>query len=518
MSLPPWLEALPDAAQMRAMDEWAIRERGIPSLELMERAGEWLARVVAGRAAEGPVAVVCGKGNNGGDGFVAARLLREAGRDVRVLAVWPVESVEGDAGEMLRRLPGLAPEPFAPGGLDGAEVIVDAILCTGFEGAPREPAAAAIEAICAAVAVVVAADVPSGVNASTGEVEGEAVRAAVTATFHRAKPGLWIAPGKAHAGAVHVIDIGMPEGGPAEPRIGLIGDGVLRDLPRRGSDSTKFSSGTVFVLGGSRGLTGAPSMAALAAMRAGAGYVTVGGPTSLELSFTVRLLEAMMFGLPEEEGALSREAVEPALEAIECADGVVLGPGLGKRPAAQAFARDLLAGVDLPLVIDADGLNALAGRFEEVLARRSGAAVLTPHAGELGRLLGVDSKEVARSRLRHARAAAAGAGAFVVLKGDDTLVVSPDGTTAVSPGGAPALATAGTGDVLSGVIGALLAKGMAPFHAACAGVYAHVRAGQIAAAPHGPDGVVASDVIHAIPAALSAQPAPRDAEPPATGP
>jgi NAD(P)H-hydrate epimerase len=260
----------------------------------------------------------------------------------------------------------------------------------------------------------------------------------------------------------------------------------------------------VFILGGSSGLTGAPSMAALAAMRAGAGYVTVGAPASLELSFTVRLLEAMMVGLPETGGALSPEAVGPALKAIGRADAVVLGPGLSKAKGARGFALEMFERVDVPLVIDADGLNALEGVFPEDLPQRRWPTVLTPHAGELGRLLGVNSGEVATHRLELAREAAAKARSFVVLKGDDTLVVSPSGRVAISRGGAPALATAGTGDVLAGVIGAMLARGLPPAHATCAGVYAHVRAGQIAAGPHGADGVIASDVIHSLPAALSA--------------
>jgi ADP-dependent NAD(P)H-hydrate dehydratase / NAD(P)H-hydrate epimerase len=504
MSLPRWLEPLLDAEQMRATDKWAIEERGVPSLDLMERAGEGLARVVSQYGPAGRIAIVCGKGNNGGDGFVAARLLRQAGRTVDLLTVWGPEWIDGDAKVMLGRMSGPGPEPFAPDRLSRANTIVDALLGTGVQGAPREPADAVIAAINAAGKRVVAADVPSGVDASTGEVEGEAVRAVATATFHRAKPGLWIAPGKAHSGDVHVIDIGIPRGAPGRPECGLIGGGVLRDLPRRGSGSTKFSSGNVFILGGSSGLTGAPSMSALAAMRTGAGYVTVGAPASLELSFTVRLLEAMMVGLPDTGGALNEEAAGPALKAIKRADAVVLGPGLSKKPGARAFALEMFERIDVPLVIDADGLNALAGVFPEDLPMRPWPTVLTPHAGELGRLLDVDSAEVSRHRLAHARAAAAKAKAFVVLKGDDTLVVSPSGMTAVSRGAAPGLATAGTGDVLSGVIGAMLAKGLAPAHAACAGVYAHVRAGQIAAAPHGPDGVIASDVIHALPAALSA--------------
>jgi hydroxyethylthiazole kinase-like uncharacterized protein yjeF len=503
MSLPRWMEPLPDAEQMRAIDRWAIETKGIPSLDLMERAGAGLAAVAARLGPAGRIAVVCGKGNNGGDGLVAARLLREAGREVDVLAVWPPETLTGDAEEQLRRLPGDPPEAFAAARLDGAGLIVDALLGTGSTGAPRDPADSVIEAVNAAPAPVVAADVPSGVDASTGEVAGAAIEAVATATFHQAKPGLWIHPGKAHAGDVHVIDIGIPPGAPVEPELGLIGDGVLADVPRRGPSSTKFTSGNVFVIGGSSGLTGAPTMAALAAMRAGAGYVTVGAPAHLESAFAARLLEAMLLGLPSQGGSLTPDAVAPALQAIKRADAVVLGPGLGRTDGARAFARAMFERIDVPLVIDADGLNALAGVFPEDLPQRRWPTVLTPHAGELGRLLDVESSEVERHRLQHAREAAARSRAVVVLKGDDTLVAAPNGSVAISRGGAPALATAGTGDVLSGVTGALLGKRLPPAHAAGAAVFAHVRAGQLAAAPHGPDGVVASDVIQQLPAAFA---------------
>jgi NAD(P)H-hydrate epimerase len=283
----------------------------------------------------------------------------------------------------------------------------------------------------------------------------------------------------------------------------LVTDGVLADVPRRDAASTKFSSGNVVVVGGSRGLTGAPCMSALAAIRAGAGYVTVGAPASLELAFAARLLEAMLAGLPEDGGALSPEALQPALSAVGRADAVVLGPGLGRSKGAQELARELVERIDVPLVVDADGLNALAGRLDELRHRRW-PTVLTPHPGELARLLEVDSAEVQRARLRHARDAAGRSKALVVLKGDDTIVAAPSGRVAISRGGAPALATAGTGDVLAGVMGAMLAKGLSAAHAACAAVHLHVRAGRIAAAPHGPDGVIASDVIAALPAALSA--------------
>ena len=499
MSLPPWLQPLPTAEEMRAIDRWAIEDRGVPSLELMERAGEGLAAVVARRVPPGRIVVVCGKGNNGGDGLVASRLLRQAGRQLDVLAVAPLEELRGDAAEQLRRLPGEPPAPFDAGRLQGAGGIVDALLGTGATGPPREPAV--IEAMNAAGAPIVAADVPSGVDASTGEVAGPAVRAVATATFHLAKPGLWIHPGKAHAGDVEAIDIGIPKQTPIEPCIGLIRPDVLDEMPHRTPESTKFSSGVVFVIGGSSGLTGAPTMAAMAAMRAGAGYVTVGAPASTQPAFSIRLLEAMTSGLPEADGSLTAEAVEPALKAIRRADAVVLGPGLGRSEGAQAFARAMYERVGVPLVVDADGLNALAGIFDELPPRRW-PTVLTPHAGELARLLGGESDEVGHARLAHARDAAARSRAIVVLKGDDTLVATSD-SVAISPGGAPALATAGTGDVLSGVLGAMLARGLAPAHAACAAAFVHVRAGQLAAEPHGPDAVIASDVIARLPQALN---------------
>ena len=502
MSRPRWLEPLPDAQLMRATDEWAINTKKIPSLELMERAGEGLARVTAEHVPAGRIAVVCGKGNNGGDGLVAARLLRRSGRDVDVLALWPAQWLSEDSRAMLAKLPGDAPVDYDAALLAKAHGIVDALLGTGSTGPPKDPVARAIEDICGAKGRAIAADIPSGVDASTGEVPGVAVRAAATATFHRAKPGLWIAPGKAHAGEVTVIDIGIPRGAPGEADAGLITPAVLRNMPRRGVDSTKFSSGSVVVVGGSRGLTGAPCMSALAAMRAGAGYVTAAAPASLELAFAVRLLEAMFIGLPEDDGALSPEALQDALSAVSRADAAVLGPGLGRTPGVQELVRELVQRIDVPLVIDADGLNALAGSLDELRHRRW-PTVLTPHEGELGRLLEVDSAEVARARMDHACAAAARSKALVVLKGDDTLVASPSGGIAISPGGAPALATAGTGDVLAGVTGAMLAKGLSPAHAACAAVYVHLRAGQLAAEPHGPDGVIASDVIAALPAALS---------------
>jgi NAD(P)H-hydrate epimerase len=499
---PSWLTPLLDAETMRAVDRWAIEEQGVAGLDLMERAGAGVARAVEQLAPDGPVAVVCGKGNNGGDGFVVARLLRDAGRRVTVLLAGDAPDVAGDARVNLERL-GSQP----PLGLDRADdaladssVVVDALLGTGFAGEARGAVAQAIELVNGCGAPVVSVDVPSGVDASTGAVRGAAVSAAVTVTFHAAKPGLWIRPGKAHAGEVRVSGIGIPRGAPADATIGLIDHGILDELPRRAADTTKFSSGHVIVAGGSRGLTGAPRMAARASMRAGAGYVTACVPASQQAVIAAgETPELMTRALPDDGEGLTSDAVPEVLAAAERGGALALGPGLGRRDGALAFARELALAAPIPMVLDADGLNAHAGQLSD-LSGRASATVLTPHAGELGRLLSLHSDEVQRERLRHVREAARLAGAVVVLKGDDTLIAASDGRVAVSPGGSPGLATAGTGDVLTGVIAALLAQRLDAFTAAAAGVWLHSAAGRDAARAAGiAEGVIATDVIAALP-------------------
>ena len=499
------MEPLLEAGEMRELDRWAISEKKVAVDELMERAGEGLAGVVARRAPAGRIAIVCGKGNNGGDGIVAARLLRQAGREVEVHAVWPPEWMGEDAQAQIKKLPGPAPIPFEAGRLNKAHVIVDALLGTGSSGVPREPAAEVIKEMEEARAPVIAADIPSGVDATTGEVAGRRAlrrdRRVPPAQARRVDPARQGVRGRRRGrGDRHPARRAGAAGRGADRRGGAAGHAAARARPRRSSPAATCSSSAARA-----GLTGAPSMSALAAMRAGAGYVTVGAPASLELSFTVRLLEAMMVGLPEDgDGHLDASGEEQVLKAVGRADAVVLGPGLSKDPDAQALARAIVPRIDVPLVIDADGLNAMAGHVEEIVAPRRWPTILTPHSGELARLLDTTSEEVERSRLRHAREAAAIAHAFVVLKGDDTLVAAPSGRVAISRGRAPGLATAGTGDVLSGVIGAMLAKGMP---VAQARVRERLRARAGGADRRGAaraDGVIASDVIGALPAALSA--------------
>jgi len=503
-----WLEPLHDAESMRATDAWAISERGVPSLELMEAAGLALAEAAQAAAAPGPMRIVCGKGNNGGDGLVAARRLAGWGHEVEVLLLWPAGELSGDAAANLERLD----PPFrelggddAAAALDGSGAIVDAIFGTGFEGSPRDPAAAAIEAINGCGVPVVAADIASGVDASTGEVAGAAVEAAITVSFHAAKLGHWIAPGKRRTGALRVAEIGIPPGAPPEAPGGLIRPSVLELLARRGADSTKFSSGQVLVAGGSLGLTGSVCLAAGAAIRSGAGYATVAVPDELEPIFEIKLTEVMSRGCPSRDGHLDPGAAEAIAAAAERAAAVALGPGLGRFEGASELVGALATAIAAPVVIDADGLNALAGQLETLRERRA-PTVLTPHEGELGRLLETDSEAIKARRLASAREASERSGAIVVLKGDDTVVAGPGGRVAVNAVSSPSLATAGTGDVLTGVVAALLARcEHDPFAAVCAAVHAHSRAGRLAAERVGAsESVIAGDVIEALAHGLSA--------------
>jgi NAD(P)H-hydrate epimerase len=493
-----WLRPLYDAEGMRGVDRWAIEELGVPSLELMEAAGRAVAEAVAELAPEGPVRVVCGKGNNGGDGFVAARLLREMGFEVEALLLWPGEELREDAAVNFERFGGELLEGDLIGRLADSGAVVDAIFGTGFEGAPREPAAGAVRAINSAGAPIVACDIASGVDASTGEVAGEAVEADVTVSFHAAKLGHRVAPGKGCTGELRVAPIGIPAGAPGDAAGGEIDAAVLALAPRRGSHSTKFSSGQVAVAGGSRGLTGAVRMTSLAAIRAGAGYATVAVPADLEMVFELAQPEVMSVGCPGGDGCLVPASEKAVLRTFEGAAAGVVGPGLGRDPGSFELAREGVAKIEAPLVLDADGLNAFAGRLEDLRARRA-PTILTPHAGELGRLLERDSAQVDSHRLACAREAAVAAGAVVVLKGDDTIVT--DGSrVAVNVISAPALATAGSGDVLSGITAALLARGLDSFAAASAAVVGHARAGREAARRLGAaESVIATDVIESIP-------------------
>jgi ADP-dependent NAD(P)H-hydrate dehydratase / NAD(P)H-hydrate epimerase len=433
--------------------------------ELMERAGRAVADVVLARF-PGRVAVVCGGGNNGGDGRVAARALGDAGRQVTVVDAY------GELGEH--------------------DVIVDALLGIGLKDAPRDEAARMIERINASGKPVVAVDVPSGVDASTGEVAGAAVYAAVTVTFGAAKVGLAVAPGRFHAGSVQVAGIGLA---PGAHEHALVPAAALADVPRKAPSSTKYRAGSVLVVGGSRGLTGAPMLAALAAFRADAGYVAVAAPESCLPAIEGRLLEAVKRPLPEDSaGRLLPRAADAVLEAAERAGAVAIGPGLGRSDGTRELVRILLERLELPVVLDADGLWEL-DPFE-----RRAPTVLTPHAGELARLLGATAEEVDAHRLEAVRRAASRFGSVVLLKGADSLVAAPREGVLVAAYGRPSLATAGTGDVLTGVVAAFLAKGLAARQAAAAAAVAHGLASRLAEQQVG---LVASDLLPGLQRALA---------------
>ncbi len=502
-----WLEPVYDAAGMGAADRWAIEDQGVPSLELMEAAGHALAELTAHHAGPGPIRVICGKGNNGGDGLVAARHLADSGFEVEVLLLWPADEVSEDSGVNFRLLEGVEvlEGEGALGRLHGSGAIIDAILGTGFSGLPRSPVSEAIEAVNSAGCPVIACDVPSGVDGSNGEA-GLAVRATCTATFHGLKVGHLIAPGKHLCGPVTVAPIGIPPGAPVGDAIGHIAAPVLDLLPRRGPESNKFTSGRVSIVGGSRGLTGAVCLAAEAAIRAGAGYATAAVPAGLEPIFENKLTEVMTLGCGDDPGHLGPSALDAAAYHCENASAVVLGSGLGREPAAANFLQSLVGRVEAPMVIDADGLGGLGGRLE-LISARTGPTVLTPHEGEMGKLLGRAAPDVASHRLESARTLSRKCGAIVVLKGDDTIITDGD-RLAINDLSAPGLATAGTGDVLAGICGAFLARGLDPFEAACAAVYCHSRAGRLAQGRVGAaDGVIATDVIDALPRAMTPGPA-----------
>jgi ADP-dependent NAD(P)H-hydrate dehydratase / NAD(P)H-hydrate epimerase len=489
-----WADPLYTAEEMRAAEAAYPGE----TVELMERAGTAVAQEVLRRfpAAE-RAAIVCGTGANGGDGLLVAAELARAGKRSVARIVGSEEKVGGDSVVMLGRAreAGVAfvDEPTP------ADVIVDALFGTGFSGEPRREAAGVIAEINAAGVPVVSVDLPSGVDASTGTVAGPAVQAAVTVTFHALKVGHVVAPGRFHVGETVVVDIGLE---PGPTRVYRANRDVLALVPRRTERDNKYSAGSVLVVGGSTGLTGAPSLTSEAALRAGAGIVTACVPASLNTVFEQRLVEVITRPCPDEDGTMTPEAADEILAAAERAGAIALGPGLGRTEGARALVGFLLDRLEKPVVLDADGLWALSGHLDWVFAREA-PTVLTPHAGELGRLLGRPSGWVAENRLDAVQAGADDTGAVVLLKGVDTLVAGPGRNPTVADLGNAGLATAGSGDVLTGVVATFLARGMEAGRAAVAAAAACGAASHVAAERHGEAGMIARDVVEALSPALS---------------
>ena len=505
------------AAEMRALDRWTI-DHGTPGHVLMERAGAGAARVLRERLRRprGPVVVVCGRGNNGGDGFVIARHLRRARVPVDVWLAARPDEVRGDAARMLaawRRVRGTIHDLTTTDAVDalcrrlrGAATVVDALFGTGLNAPVTGIAAAAIEVMNSCGAPVFAVDIASGLSADTGTALAVAVRATVTATFGFPKVGQLFYPGVDHTGLLAVVDIGIPPEAVAAigPRVSLLeSEEVGRLLAPRPRDAHKGTFGHVLVIAGSRGKTGAALLASAAATRSGAGLTTLAIATTLQPILEGHVREAMTAALPDTgDGSAALGDGATLDELLAGRTAVVCGPGLGLADPTRALVAEVVRRATVPLVLDADGLNAVAGT--DLLRERAGPTVVTPHPGEMARLLGTDTAHVQADRLGAARTLAARDRVIVVLKGARTIVASPDSGTAISPTGNPGMASGGMGDVLAGVVGALLAQGLDPFDAAVLGVFAHGAAGDAVAGRRGEVGLLASDLVDELPPTLAA--------------
>jgi NAD(P)H-hydrate epimerase len=513
---------LATAEEMRRADRRATERYGVPSLLLMENAGRGAADAierVLGAVAGRRVAVVCGKGNNGGDGFVVARHLLGRGARISAWLVGRADEVRGDArvnldalqrsGEAVAEAPEFGGDAFGrlAAEVRAADIVVDAVLGTGVRGPATGPAAAAIEAINAAGAAgrpVCSLDLPSGLPSDGEAPAGPVARATMTVTFGLPKLGLALPAGLAHAGRLEIADLGVPRAWLAEgiPAGLLEATDARAALPLRPHDAHKGRYGHLLVVAGSVGKTGAAVLACLGALRSGTGLVTCAVPGSQQPVVAAQLSEAMTEPLPETAArSISAKAVERIAELLSRVDAVALGPGIGLDPETQAAVRALVRDVERPMVVDADALTALAGSAG--LCRDAAAPrLLTPHPGEAARLLGSSIADVQADRIGSARRLAAESGAVVALKGARTVVAGPDGEVVLNPTGNPGMATGGTGDVLTGVAGGLLAQGVAPVGALRAAVYLHGLAGDLAAATRGEAGLVAGDVAASLPAAI----------------
>ena len=508
------------ATQMQALDRRTIVEARVPSPILMERAGSGAAHVierlfapVAGKR----VTIVCGKGNNGGDGFVVARLLRRHRAIVKVLMLDSASALSRDAAAMYRRWLRVggtsATTRFhsndqAEALLTGSDFLVDALLGTGLSSNVTGIFAEAIALMNHAGRPIVAIDMPSGIHADDGRLLGAAVRASATVTLGLPKVGLYLGAGIDHAGEIHVVDIGIPAAyvNELDGRTLLMTKAAVRAaLPARPASSHKGSYGHAGILAASAGKTGAAALAAKAALRVGAGLVTVGVPASVNDVLEAKLLEAMTAPLPETKArTLGRAGLDRILAFMQARTAIAIGPGLSTHPETVELVQALMRHIDRPCVLDADALNALASRAA-LLTQCKVPPILTPHPGEMARLdVDATSQSVNADRFGTARRFARERGVFLVLKGARTVVARPDGLLMVCPTGNPGMATAGTGDVLTGMVVGLLAQGVPSWEAACAATFLHGAAGDLAAQRLGCAGMIAGDLLEQIPYALQA--------------
>lgn len=506
------------AAQMRELDRRATEEYGIPSLLLMENAG--LQAVVELERAfplltQRRVAIVCGKGNNGGDGFVVARHLFDREIAVEVLLLARQTEIRGDARtnlEIIRRLGVPTHEVTTAQELDGnrrvieqADVVVDAILGTGTTGLAKGLFGDAIELLNRSGKPIVALDLPSGLNSDEGSIPGPSINAVLTVTFGLPKRGLILYPAASCAGRVVTVDIGLPRQLLTDPLLDVSlvqADDLVGALPRRDPNAHKGTYGHVLVLAGSPGKTGAAAMCACSALRIGAGLVTLALPESLNDAMEAKLTEVMTESLPETgERTVAFAALERVLELVKDKRVIAIGPGLSIHPETAELVRAVVQTAKAQIVVDADGINAF-GQNLEMLRNVALPPILTPHPGELARLLGIDRDEIVRNRIPIAQKVATSFGVHLVLKGARTLIVNPDGRVAINMTGNAGMATGGTGDVLTGLIAGLVAQGVNADLATRTGVYLHGLAGDLAAEAIGQEAMVASDLMAQLPEAI----------------
>lgn len=502
--------------QMQAADRTTI-ESGVPSFELMKAAGREVGRAAAdlmGGAYGRRVTVLAGTGNNGGDGLIAARYLYGRGSAVKVLFAGDPNALKADAGSARRlfldtcgeQATALLSKVSLERQLARSDLVIDAIVGTGFRGALEGPAAEAASLLNRSQVKVLAVDIPSGVSGVTGAVEGEAIRARRTVALAALKPGLLLYPGSEFAGDVLVAEIGIPEENVNASMFLAEAADAGHCLPSRPVNAHKRSVGKILIVAGSRGMSGAAVLAAQGAFRAGAGLVWVAAPRSVAPIIEQSATEVVVASLPETDtGGISPDAAEQVLERADQSEALAVGPGLGKDPETRELIFEVMNSVDKPVVLDADGINAYQGRAAD-LKKRTAPTVLSPHAGELSRLLDQDVKHIQTLQAQSAKAAAEMTGATVLLKGSPTIVAGRDRTVVVNTGG-PFLASAGTGDVLTGVLTALASQ-MDPEDAAWAAAWLHGKAGRLAAAKLGAAsvpldrGLIASDLFEMLPAAV----------------
>ncbi|MDP2234250.1 MAG: NAD(P)H-hydrate dehydratase [Actinomycetota bacterium] len=496
--------------RIRAAEEKAVAQgSGATLAGFMRRAGAAVAAIVAARVPEGHVVVLAGRGNNGGDGWVVAGELVAEGRDVRVLTVVEPSDLIGPAAEAASAAIAAGVTWEAPADaarvsevLEGSSACVDALLGIGASGPLRDPLPAWIEAANGGDVFRVAVDVPSGIDADTGAVEGTAFAADVTVTFSTAKPGLMLFPGARYVGELAVVDVGIPRELLEEPgALELWSDAeYARLLPLPDIEAHKNSRGRLLIVAGSGAFPGAAALAVMGAQRMGAGYVTVAVPESVAPILQRRFASAVIVGLPENPSrTFASKATDAIVNLSREADAVVLGPGVTLSHGVVLLVRAAVKRIESPLVIDADGLNALVD-VVDVLTAREATTVITPHAGELARLLAVSAEEIQADRLSFG-SRLAGPSRTCVLKGPHT-VISGAGRQIINVSGGPWLATAGTGDVLAGMVGALVAQGLGPLEASALAAHLHGRAGDLAADALTPVCVTAEDVPAHVPGAV----------------